>query len=191
MQEPIQTIEGKRGLVAKIYYDENPGSPREWDNLGTIATWHPRRILGDVQPNESPDEYLASLPKGAIVLPVYMYEHSGIILQTYPFSCPWDGGQLGYIWASEEKILKDWGWKVMTKERREKIEKVLEDEIETYSQFLSGAVYGYAIERKTGCDYCCHEEEEVVDSRWGLFGREWVEKEARGQLDYLGKAGER
>ena len=27
-------------------------SPREWDNLGTIAVWHTRYTLGDERPKE-------------------------------------------------------------------------------------------------------------------------------------------
>ena len=33
---------------------------------------------------------------------VYKYEHGGIALSTSPFNCPWDSGQIGYIY-----MLKD------------------------------------------------------------------------------------
>lgn len=38
---------GNRNLT--IYYDPNPTCPREWVNLGTIAAFHRRYNLGDIQ----------------------------------------------------------------------------------------------------------------------------------------------
>ena len=50
------------GIVVKIVQDDGScESPREWDNLGTIATWHRRYNLGDEQPNSSPIEHMADL----------------------------------------------------------------------------------------------------------------------------------
>lgn len=46
-----------KGLVIKIERDEDPENPREWDNLGTMVCWHPKRILGDEQPSESKAEW--------------------------------------------------------------------------------------------------------------------------------------
>jgi len=34
--------------------------------------------------------------------PVYAYIHGGITVSLNPFSCHWDSGQLGYIWASDK-----------------------------------------------------------------------------------------
>ena len=47
--------------VYKIVLDEEPESPREWDNLGTMCCWHRRYSLGDVQPECDTQEYLADL----------------------------------------------------------------------------------------------------------------------------------
>lgn len=37
---PLAIIEGKITRV-KIESDDNPTSPRDWDNLGTMVCWHP------------------------------------------------------------------------------------------------------------------------------------------------------
>lgn len=47
--------------IYRIVRDENPESPRDWDNLGTMACWHRRHTLGDVQPECDTQEYLADL----------------------------------------------------------------------------------------------------------------------------------
>jgi hypothetical protein len=33
--------------VLRVYADEDPQSPREWDNLGKIIGWHKRYKIGD------------------------------------------------------------------------------------------------------------------------------------------------
>ena len=47
--------------VYKIVLDEEPESPREWDNLGKMVCFHSRRDLGDESPKCDPDGYLSNL----------------------------------------------------------------------------------------------------------------------------------
>lgn len=35
---------------------------------------------------------------GMVILPLYLYDHSGITMNTCGFSCPWDSGQVGWIY---------------------------------------------------------------------------------------------
>ena len=44
-----------------IVRDENPESPRDWDNLGVMCCWHHRYSLGDEQPKCDPEDHLANL----------------------------------------------------------------------------------------------------------------------------------
>lgn len=165
-----------KGYTIEIYHDEDASNPREHDNLGTIATWHKRHKMGDVQPSEDPPEYLASLAKGEIVLPVYMYEHSGIALSTGAFSDPWDSGQLGYIHVSRERMYKDWQTTRITKKLRETVLGVLRSEIEEYGKYVNGECYGYVLKDVDG---------ETVDSCWGYIGYEYVQQEAKSQADWF------
>lgn len=147
----------------RIELDTVPASPRSWDNLGIIATWHRRYALGDEQPKEEPEEYIKNLPEGTVILPVYMYDHSGITLNTSGFSCPWDSGQLGIIYATPEQIEK-MGVKLTN------VEIQLQGEIETYNQYVEGNVYGFTRFKVVACPMCGHKEEEDIDSCWGFFG---------------------
>lgn len=163
-------------IIVKVLRDEDPMSPLEWDNLGVMACWHRRYNLGHVQPKESPQEWLKeNAPKGSIVLPLYLYDHSGITISTGAFSCPWDSGQVGYIVATPAKIRECYMVKRITKAIREKATAVLKQEVQTYDDFITGNVWGYTIESVKNCESCgqktCGDDEiPVDDSCWGFFG---------------------
>lgn len=175
---PIQT-ETYRGCRIEIVYDQYCDSPREWDNLGTIACWHRRYKLGDVQPDVEPGLYVDTVvgTENGVYLTVYAYIHSGIALSTKPFDCPWDSGRLGYIWCSLEKARKEWSlrpdadWSTKLMASGElpeeslgaRVARVLRGEIETYSQYLGGECYGYRVLSPDG---------EEIDSCYGYIGRD-------------------
>lgn len=142
-------------------YDRNPESPREWDNLGTMICWHSRYVLGDKQPEESPEQWREEHPDtDYIVLPLYLYDHSGITMSVKPFTCPWDSGQVGYIYAPRKTDDMD----------EPTIRGVLESEVRVYDQYLRGDVYGYSIESATPCPTCGHNDWTIEDSCWGFLG---------------------
>jgi len=122
------------------------------------------------------NKYLDKIDKKCIILPLYLYDHSGITINTHGFSCPWDSGQIGWIYVTYKKIRREYGWKLITKNRREKIVEYLRNEVKTYDQFLTGEVYGYIIEptdknKNIECDDAC----------WGFFG---YDHEKSGLLDH-------
>lgn len=163
-----------KGYKIKIEQDIDSMNPRtEFDNLGTLVCFHRRYDLGDRNHGwHSSEDFLRWLneqeaqprfKKGhkIVALPVYMYEHSGITLNTTGFNCPWDSGQVGVIYVTADKIKKEFGWKQLTPKRVEKIKKLLRDEIKTYDQFVTGDVYGCEVLNPEG---------EFIDSCWGFYG---------------------
>lgn len=161
-------------IIVKVMHDDSAESPRTFDNLGVMACWHRRYNLGDVQPKESPEEWLkANAPKGSIVLPLYLYDHSGITMSTSGFSCPWDSGQVGVIVATPEAIRKNFMVKRITKKIRERATEVLKSEVKVYDDFITGNVWGYTIESVKDCESCGQKtcgDEDVDDSCWGFYG---------------------
>ena len=118
--------------------------------------------------DEDADEQYAELvrkqfAKDYFLLPLILYDHSGISMSTtteWPYNCPWDAGQVGFIYASKAK-LKEEG--IMDGA------KALRQEVETYDQYLRGDVYGYTITDPEG---------EHVDSCWGFIGGDYAMEQA-------------
>lgn len=178
--------------VFRLVQDENPESPREWSNLGTMACFHKRYCLGDRDIPFSSDQfdswaemedYIWKDLDAAVVLPLYLYDHSGITMNTTGFSCTWDSGQVGFIYVTRDKIMEEYGVKSIRRELKEKVEKILVNEVETYDQYLTGDVYGFEIVKIVKCDHG-HEHEEKEDSCYGFFGDDIKEN---GILDHVSK----
>ncbi len=165
-----------------IYYDESAESPREWDNLGTMVCWHRRYALGDERTTKSPDAWAyymvaadneedvtdvwEEVLKQYVILPLYLYDHSGITMNTTGFMCQWDSGQVGWIYCEKGKEgLSD-----------ERIKGNLIAEVEVYDCYLRGEVFGYVLtELIDGQEY-------EVDSCWGFYGDDF---EKNGMKEYL------
>jgi len=157
----------------EIEQDEYPESPREWGNLGTFIMQHGNYEFGDrifeINGNGISFEddfkyhlhtvYDCSLDD-VIYLPVYMYNHSGITISTTPFSCKWDSGQIGYIYAVKDDIRKEYNVKRISPKLREQTLSILRAEIQTLDQYLIGDIYGFNIEYDDGSNNSC----------WGFYG---------------------
>lgn len=176
---PVEKIDLENATLS-IFPDENPVSPLEWDNLGTMVCWHRRYNLGNKH-SFTPESFHKEVTEdNAIILPIYMMDHSGLYLSTsYGVfeamdSQRWDWGQVGFIYVLKSKVRKEYG-KRITKKVREKVLACLQAEVETYNQFMTGDVYGFVLEDKQG---------EHLDSCWGFFGSDWKNN---GMLDCLPK----
>lgn len=121
-------------------------NPRSWDNLGKMVCFHGRYDLGDKhdykhQNYDSWDEMEKAIIKEenvCVILPLYLYDHSGITMNTTGFSCRWDSGQVGFTFVSKEMVRKEYGVKRITKSVIEKVTKVLIGEVDTYDKYLTG-----------------------------------------------------
>ncbi len=138
------------------------------------------------------------------ILPLYLYDHSGITMNTTGFSCNWDSGQVGYIYITKEEYEKYWG----NFFSQEKACKFLRAEVEEYDQYLTGEVYGVEYAELTDqedIDYAAENYEliagnnlircylnsedawehkfnvdpEVFDSCWGYLGHPCAETTAK------------
>jgi len=189
MDEPIKTIKLKNGNVLEIHQDLSSGcDSREWDNLGIMVMFHKRYNL----PNElklnddnfnSWDDLKKTIEKehkGIYIMPILMYDHSGISLSTrreYPFNDRWDAGQVGFIFTTKERI-KAMG----CDEKNNGIYAQLEGEIQLYKQDLNGEIYGFKEYKINKCNLG-HEHKEDVNSCWGIYDIESIEEEYKDQIE--------
>ena len=118
-----------------------------------------------------------------VILPIYIYDHSGVTINTTGFSCKWDSGRIGWIYCPKEKFLKETGFSKEELFQENKAEKFLKDEVELYDYYLRGDVYEYILEKKKVCEACGHIEWEEIDSCWGFYGSEGIDT----IKDHLGK----
>lgn len=95
---------------------------------------------------------------GMVILPLYLYDHSGITMNTCGFSCPWDSGQVGWIYADKAMIEQEHG--KITPEILEKVRQTLEAEVKEYDYYLTNQCYGFQL----------FKEDVEVDSCWGFLG---------------------
>lgn len=127
----------RKGLTLRVnrdysYYD----NPRDNDTLGHLVCFHTRYTLGDKHDFESFMDfkyYLEDNKKNILcILPVYMYDHTGITISTTPFADKWDSGLLGYIYCTKQDVF-NYG---LTENSN--LEKVLKEEIKQYDEFIQG-----------------------------------------------------
>lgn len=197
--EKLDLIDKETGdaFIMEIKYDSGYESPREWDNQGTMLCWHRRYTLGDENSFESPDDYLISLiekhgkadegkynrlstselieivhaTESVEIMPLYLYDHSGLTISTNSFGDPWDSGQVGWISVDRATIEKNYntdkqGWQEIARQ-------VLKGEVAIYDTYLRGDVYGFVIEKEIECQTCHHVEMETIDSCWEFYGDNW------------------
>ena len=172
----IERIENEN-FIGIIHRDEHAESPRDWDNLGTMICHHRRYNLGDKHKldfsncsswKDNEAVIRKEYGKDCIMLPLYLYDHSGITMNTTGFSCNWDSGRVGTIVVSREKARKELQKKVITEKVKNQILEYLKGEVETYDKYLTGEVYGYTITDKDG---------EELDSCWGYYGLDDIRNE--------------
>lgn len=159
-------------LKVKLMQDQQCDcDPRDMDNLGVMACFHGRYTLGDDVTNIKkqgkhyfPDarafkSWVAETKP--ILLPLYLYDHSGITMSTAEFGCPWDSGMVGWIFCPLDKACEEYSVKKVTPTIRRKVEGILREEVKIYDAHIKGNCFGWVIEDERG---------ECLDSTWGYHG---------------------
>ena len=205
-------------------------------------------FIGD--PEETLEEFFTVgdyiIESSVVILPLYLYDHGEITMSTGRFSCPWDSGQVGWIYCTKERFIAETGYteaelfskdtkrtpevgeRVRIEERGDawgmvrdinsthtvidfdynkspdfrnpenilvvypraivevmanRAEEMLEGEVKTFDQYLTGDVYGFVISQVAECGECGHEEKEHLDSCWGFYGRDWNNNGMAGHIE--------
>lgn len=154
--------------TVKVYLDPDPLNPRkEWDNGTIMLHWHRRYDLGDKRIDHmSAEEVIAQYAEDndpvLAILPLNLYDHSGLSVSTGSYSCGFDSGQVGWVIITESKA-KEMGW-VDELQKEQPLtfwEERITCDVKTYDDYLTGQVYGYEVLGKDG---------DHLESCWGYVG---------------------
>lgn len=166
-----------KGYTISIDNDMDPMNPRkEHCNVAKMVLFHKKYQLGDEHDYDYEDYHgweemkdeIIRIEEPVLISPVYMYDHSGITISHKPFSCPWDSGQIGFVFVTDE-ALKQAGLTSQDAER------IIESELEIYDQYLRNEIYQYSIEK----------DGEFVDSLCGCYGEDYCLSEAKAAIDRM------
>jgi hypothetical protein len=198
MQTYKKTIDMPR---LEIRYDSDTDSPRAWSNLGYFITVERNyqcpdnhealqsivRVTGEEA--DSAEDHVERIKnaieeemseKVAYIFPVYRYEHGNVAYRRGSAS-GFDYSNCGFYIVTD-KNLKDWDGDNVP--NAEKVEKIIDAELETYTQYANGEVYGFILYDDNG-------DEE--DSCWGFYsiedirdhlGDEWKDEDLEKYIKY-------
>ena len=178
-----------RNFTIRMIRDEDPMNPRtEYYNVTKMVLFHRRYRLGDKSNYRSGDfkgwgnlkDVIVRDEKPAIIKPVYMYDHSGITIKTSPFGCPWDSGQIGYVWITKEMAKKELGVTRMTKKAAERLDTFLEAGVKAYDNYLTGSIFCWQVVNQAG-----DVEESVGGYSQDDFNSGYAIQEAQACIDRL------
>lgn len=83
----------------------------------------------------------AALEKHYVMLPLYLYDHSGLVMNTSGYSCPWDSGQVGWVYCSRAKLEEE----QLGDRTDDQVKELLRGEVALYSSYLSNEVYNFRV----------------------------------------------
>jgi hypothetical protein len=180
IEDTLKIIKTKDGFEARyLTQDTEPINPREDENYSTMVCFHNRYSLGDKTDLKSDNfngwkevyDYIKNELKAIMILPLYLYDHSGISMKVGSFQgllpqghAEFDSGQVGFIYMTAEN-LKELGMD------KSKVGDFLRGEVETYNQYLTGDVYCIVRE-----DYNKNKEPINYDIVGGYYGYEKSKK---------------
>lgn len=167
-----ERIEGRFSVVS-AYYDIYAEDPRKaWDNACKFICFHSQYNIGDehdytlTEYDELVRELQEDFGADSVILDLYMYDHSGIVMSLTPFSCPWDSGQVGFVVVPEEVVNE-----VGDAEAWE----IAKAELDEYNDFLTGNVYLVGVTDKRG---------NPIDGFFQVYGAEAASEEADKLLQW-------
>lgn len=178
-----------KGYKIEIHHDNDGESPREWDNICIFHIAHRRYSFGDVN-HSTLESFNAAVREahrnGDIVLPLFMYDHSGITISLAPFSCRWDSSQCGAVIVPRKKMIEEFSKKIFTPKLKARALDVAAAEVATMDLFCTNQVYGYKIFGPIQGDEDDDDCREELEACWGFYGEisELIE-ECKGTVDWI------
>jgi hypothetical protein len=130
-------------------------NPRNDDNLGMMACFHGRYLLGDdlhkhnIWQSEykswsEMEDHIRLELKALVILPLYLYDHGGLRMKVGSFQgllpqghAEFDSGQVGFIYATKADIKKNYPGKQIRARLLAEVEATLRREVAEYDHYLT------------------------------------------------------
>ena len=178
--EAIKTEEYKDHTI-EIFHDDDAMDPRkDCDPQTEFHVRECRYYLGEHTHKEGTDidaEVRKALRQRDLVFRLFAYIHSGTFLSLQSFygklpqgHAEFDSGQCGVVIVRRKSFLAEWGGKKWTKKLRTKAEEVAKQEVETFTSYVNGYVYGYTVDE---------------DSCGGFYDTDEAMEEAKRSIDSM------
>ncbi len=153
--------------LTEAYGRNDSGAGLESEGI-IFASFEKRSTLSDCHRFDSPDDVLPWAKRNRWdAFPLIKYEHGAVaysISRAYPFNCPWDAGQVGWVLVKRSAFRG-------AKRRAE----VAASWCKAVTTWCNGWYYGFVIEDSQG---------EHLDSCWGFDDSDYCEQEARASAKH-------
>lgn len=123
--------------------------------------------LGQTYTRSSIENLIGRFKKKYYALDLYLYDHSGLALNTTGFHCRWDSGQIGFIYVDKETAKKE-GW------NKKRALQYMESLVEEMDNLVRGNQYGFKV---------LDEDGEIIESYGGFIGE--PEEVVKAMLEHM------
>ena len=150
------------------HFNDEQRAKEYWDRIDSNTSFIPPFASEKLRD----DVIIKELSSDHIIIPVFLYDHSGLSVSVNSFHDAWDSGQVGWIYADKQTVIKEYG--AWTDENIEKTKQFMEGEVKEYDDYLCGENYIYdIIDEATG---------EVVDGGVWTGDLEDLKEDAREMM---------
>lgn len=159
--QPIEIYQ-HAGLTVEIHQDDDPSSPREWCNLGTMIFCPRDRNRLHLHEGGNDDDDIPAIIAEPGTVYVTLYEtNDGVAAEDCPYAPSLYDSPAGIAYVTREQWQREYKRQRLTKQLRATIVRLLIGEARDYSDYCEGNVYGYVIRDP--------ETDEELDSLWGMY----------------------
>jgi DNA-binding cell septation regulator SpoVG len=147
--------EGGELIVTAHYF-------KEWEAVGTFKAplAGQEDAVADMLLDYMDTDGLLNLAKTeSVMLPLFLYDHSGLAMSTGDFNDRWDSGQVGWTYITKAEAAVE--LQIPDGDVESKATELLEGEVKEYDSYLQGECYGFQL----------YQNGTEVDSCWGFIGR--------------------
>jgi hypothetical protein len=178
--------------IWRLFFDDYSFNPREDDNLTKMVCFHKRHTLGDEHDFKFDDfdswdemeKHITRMEDPIVIKPLYLYDHGGVTIRTRPFGDTWDSGQVGFVYVRKEDVRNNFFIKRCGQRITERVDVLLDGEVEVYDKYLTGEVYGYEI-LKVVVDEDGDEHEKGLERCGGYFDEEQCTHDCMVSLEWF------